>query len=163
MNSIILDIDNCIADDGWRIRYIEWAKSGDERYDFYHSRAGYDFPKNRVMLLERHPAERILFLTGRPNKFRPYTVAWLQKHFLPKDRPWELLMRNEGDRSKAEELKRKMVVEWLPHYGVPLSSIVAAYDDHSPVVEMYKELGIPAERLFIHTKDAYAAPRPLSH
>lgn len=162
MNHVILDIDNTISDDGWRIRYIAWGHpSGDARYEEYHRRAGYDFAKHRHLVREQHPDATPVFMTGRPNKFREYTARWLEKNYLVPGRPYHLLMRNDGDARSAVLIKEEMLLAWLPHYGVELRSILGAYDDRKDIINMYRRHGVPAEVLAIHNKDAYEAPAPL--
>jgi hypothetical protein len=154
MNTIILDIDNCISNDGWRIRYIDWDLKHDARWQRYHERAGYDFPKNRHLVREKHPTEFVLFLTGRPESQREYTERWLEKNYLPKGREYKLMMRRERDVGIGSvELKRRMLL-----VGVLITDVVAAYDDRADIIEMYKEYGINATVLAIHNKDPYAPP-----
>jgi hypothetical protein len=99
-------------------------------------------------------------MTGRPNMYRQYTMTWLTKNFVPRGRDFHLLMRNNGDLRSAPDLKQGML-EWLPHYDVEIRDIVAAYDDHPGIIEMYKRHDIPATQLMIHKKDAYVPPQAL--
>ena len=159
MSKIILDIDNCIANDGWRIRYIDWSLSGDDRWERYHSRAGYDFACNRHLVRKLHPEDHVLFFTGRPEHHRAYTERWIENNYLPRGREYTLIMRRKCDEGvPAVELKREML-----RRHAKVEEIVAAYDDRSDVVEMYKSFGINASVLAIHNKDAYVPPKTQQH
>lgn len=155
MNYVILDLDNCIADDAWRIPKINWQKSNPmERYHDYHSLSGFDRVGN-VDLFEKHSAEKIIIFTARPVLYSAVTQEWLRRSKIDYE---YLVMRNNGDHRHSLELKRTML-GWLPHvYGVDLKEIAAAYDDRPDVVAMYKEEGIPAFQREIHNVCAYTKP-----
>ena len=153
---VILDIDNCIAKDDWRIRYIDWSQTDlDKRYQKYHERSGYDFPHNRHLVRVDHPSAKPLFLTARPLAVRDFTVRWLESKYLPRGREYELLMRNNGDHMPSARLKERQLNWLFEHYDVQPRQILGAYDDRQDVVDMYIRYGIPAKRVFIHEKDAY--------
>lgn len=155
-NNIIVDIDNCIADDAWRIPRINWQKSNPaERYHDYHSLSGFDAAGNLEIFEDHHAAGVILF-TARPVAYRALTEEWLRRKGLNYD---FLVMRNNNDHRPSVELKRGML-HWLPEvYGVPWSSIVAAYDDRKDVVEMYRKHHVPAHVRFVHEVCAYTPPQ----
>lgn len=163
MSFVIIDIDNTIADDGWRIRYIKWLQTTDmdARYDEYHKRAGFDFAKNRHLVRAAHPTAEPLFLTSRPVKFRAYTERWLTQNYLPRGRPFQIIMRNDHDHRHSVEVKHDQL-HWLElHYGVRLDQIECAYDDRQDIIDMYREHGVNAQLIHIHNKDAYATPKSL--
>lgn len=154
-NYIIVDLDNCIADDAWRIPRINWQKSDPmERYHDYHSLSGFDTLHNEdILITPRH--ERIVVLTARPVAYRAVTEEWLRRNEVSH---WHLLMRNNHDHRSSLDLKRAMLV-WLQElYGVPLRSVVAAYDDRTDIVEMFREHGLPAQVRSIHDTCAYTPP-----
>lgn len=166
MEYAIFDLDNCLFDDRERIPLIDWSKTGDERYDAYHAAGHQDAWDNKVVL-DRHLrlGHGIIFITARPAKFREQTVRQLLEAFCidvevvaPHGKaPSFLLMRNNGDRRRSVDVKRSAIAS-LAEYGVNIGEIVAAYDDHPDIVEMYQSLGINAEVLKIHDEDAYTAP-----
>ena len=159
---VIIDIDNCIAKDDWRIRYIDWSQTDlDKRYEEYHRRAGYDFAHNRHLVRETHPEAKPLFLTARPLAVREFTEKWLESKYLPRGRAYELLMRNNGDHAPSAVLKERQLHWLFEHYFVLPRQIMGAYDDRQDVVDMYCKYGIPAKRIFIHQKDAYGSSEAL--
>jgi hypothetical protein len=155
---IICDLDNCISDDGWRIDRIEWEKHGDARYHNYHTLSPFD--KSCAMALPLHPWLRVFFFTARPETYRVITQEWLRR--VAEVKVHQLFMRPDGFLGTSPEVKQ-MQLGWLLNpnnqYDVALIDIVAAYDDHQGVIDMYKRNGIAgATRHFIHKKDAFHDP-----
>lgn len=152
---IILDLDNCIADDGWRIQHINWQlKDPDRRYHDYHLLAAFDECKNVHLFNGR---EDIIILTARPITFKAATVEWLFRNNV-----WHkhLLMRNVGDHRPSVKLKEAQL-GWLTEYAVGLSDIELAVDDRPDVLEMYARYGIPTKLCSIHSVCAYTMPLPV--
>lgn len=151
---VILDLDNCIADDSWRIPNINWHKSNlMERYHDYHSLSAWDRLCNaRIAHDPRYT--RIIF-TARPLLYRAITEEWLRRWAVHHE---VLIMRNNDDHTPSVELKRSML-GWLPeHYGIAFEDIAAAYDDRPDVVAMYNEAGINGKILSVHDVCAYTNP-----
>lgn len=152
---IIVDLDNCIANDSWRIPKINWQKANPmDRYHDYHSLSAWDELGN-TDIFEAHPGARIIVFTARPVLYAAITQEWLKRRGVNYD---HLVMRNNNDHRPSIDLKRTML-SWLPQiYGVGLDEIVAAYDDRQDVVDMYRSHGITAHRREIHNVCAYTAP-----
>lgn len=162
MRTYICDIDNCLADDGWRIPKINWQKHGDERYEDYHLLSGFDRAAHSAngSVLPLWSGDRNVFMTARPAMYRALTEHWLLT--VARVPPgFALLMRPNGHRGSSPQVK-EMQLGWLFSdnnlYGVAKEEIVMAYDDHQGVVDMYRSHGIPAVRHFIHTVDAFHDP-----
>lgn len=150
---IILDLDNCIADDEWRIPHIQWQHTDPHRrYHSYHMLAPWDKVKNRELFKGRGP---IAIFTGRALLYREFTVEWLKRAGVEVA---HLLMRNNHDRRTSVELKRTQLQHLISFYGVPMNSIERAYDDRPEIVDMYRAHGLQAEVRFIHSADAYTNP-----
>lgn len=152
---IIIDLDNCIANDAWRIPKINWQKSNPmERYHDYHSLSGFDQPGN-LDIFKEHPGAIVIVFTARPVLYHAVTEEWLKRHRIPFE---YIVMRNNQDNRHSLELKQTML-NWLPEmYNIQLDWIVGAYDDRPDVVDMYKSHGIPAHRREIHNVCAYTQP-----
>ena len=150
---IILDIDNCIADDAWRIPRINFQHADpDRRYHDYHALAPWDKRGNEALFLNR---EDIAIFTARPVAFFAPTAEWLQRNGVR----WQhLLMRNAGDHRHSVELKAQQLRWLLVHYDVEPQDIECAYDDREDVCAMYREAGLKAERRWIHSVCAHTAP-----
>lgn len=155
MKYIIVDLDNCIANDAWRIPRINWQKSNPmDRYHDYHSLSAWDELGNTDIFAE-HPGARVIVFTARPVLYAAITQEWLKRKNIQYD---YLVMRNNNDHRPSLELKRTML-GWLPEiYKVPLSDVVAAYDDRQDVVDMFSAKGIAARRRKLHDVCAYTNP-----
>lgn len=142
----ILDLDNCISDDGWRVNLIDRSATDHmARFHAYHLASTHDFPGNTDLFAGR---EDITIMTARPLLYRGLTVSWLKRHNVPYT---HLIMRNNNDHRPSVELKSVQLQWLLQHYGVRKEDISCAYDDRPEVVEMYRTLhGIRAERRFLH-------------
>lgn len=154
---IILDLDNCIADDAWRIPHIHWQhRNPADRYHDYHALAAFDALGNEDLLFgARAGADEVVIFTARPVLYRAPTEEWLRRNRVPFK---HLIMRNNNDHRPSLELKRTML-HWLPEvYDVPWASIIAAYDDRPDVVEMYRKHHVPGRLRAIHDVCAYTPP-----
>ena len=152
---IIVDLDNCIADDGWRIPRIEWHKENPlERYHDYHSLSAFDRLVNEDIV--QRPGQEVIIFTARPVLYRRITEEWLSRNSVVHK---HLVMRNNGDHRSSVELKRQML-HWLPeNYGVMWKDIAGAFDDRQDVVDMYRRYGIDAHVRAAHDVCAYTAPK----
>ena len=152
---IILDLDNCIADDGWRIPKIDWEhENPDVRYWRYHSLAPFDTAGNHD-LLDRAREEGCVISTARPAHYKCATVEWLKR--IAGLQPLAILMREPYDHRPSVHLKRSHVeiVRGTSSY----EKITAAFDDRPDVVQMYRMNGIVAEVRSIHDLCAYTRPQ----
>lgn len=153
MTYIILDLDNTIADDSWRIPRINWQHDDPfRRYHDYHQLSAFDKTGNEHLFKETE--NRIIIFTSRPVHYRSMTEEWLARKGINTD---FLLMRNNSDHCKSVDLKEKML-NWLAEYGVDLKDIACAYDDRPDVVEMYLKRNIKADLVKIHDVCAYTKP-----
>ncbi len=154
---IILDLDNCIADDAWRIPRINWQKSVQNgRYDDYHSLSGFDEIGNTDLLATPH---KIVIFTARPVQYHALTVEWLRRRGVD----WKaLIMRNNNDHRPSVELKRQQLKWLIDLYDVEKGSIMGAFDDREDVVKMYIEEGIPAVVRAIHNVCAYKPAKEIA-
>lgn len=133
--AIIFDIDGVLSDPS---RRIEYAKKKD--WDTFNGLSAADYPFKDACSVCRSLSKdfEIVFLTGRPEKFRTQTVKWLQENvFLTYQRRINLLMRQDGDLRKSSEFKLFELNKLKENYR-----IIAAFDDNEHVVKMYREQGI---------------------
>ena len=97
----IVDLDGVLADVRHRLRFIDGGRKDWDRFF-----AG--IPEDPVLAEGRAVVERlapdhdIVYLTGRPERTRGDTDAWLTRHRLPHG---ELVMRRDGDRRPARVTK----------------------------------------------------------
>ena len=140
----IFDLDNCIADDKHRIHLIDYKKSVDERYHDYHSRCHLDLACN-TSVLEEHilSGHDIVFCTGRPERYREETEAWISNNIALTYNP-VVLMRADGDHRPARLVKEDLLMQ------IEEGEIIYAYDDRDDIVEHYRSLGLKGVKLAIN-------------
>lgn len=154
MSCIIIDLDNTIADDEWRIPRIKWEENDIFwRYHDYHSLAGFDAIGNgRIIDMAMYEGHDIVVFTARPEMYRAMTECWLQKKAVPFSL---MLMRPDNLHCHSSELKEVQLKALMRQHGYKHEQIVRAYDDREDVIAMYDRNGIKAEHVFIHTTSAY--------
>lgn len=133
--AIIFDIDGVLSDPS---RRIEFAKK--KEWDTFNGLAAADYPFKETCSICRSLSKdfEIIFLTGRPEKFRTQTIKWLNENvFLLQQKRINLLMRPEGDLRKSSEFKLSELNTLKDNYR-----IIAAFDDNEHVVKMYREQGV---------------------
>jgi hypothetical protein len=138
---ILLDLDNCIADDLWRRPFIDETQHGNARWHRYHLHAKYDALGNEDLLKTRH---EIVVVTGRPIRYRDLTMMWLDKYQIV---PLALLMRAEGDHGPAAMMKVRLAQDYLIQTD---NRVMHAYDDRHDVIEAYRMMGFNATQRAIN-------------
>lgn len=161
---IICDIDNCIADDAWRIPFIDWDKGDpDARYHVYHTLGIGDAPDAAAWLTQERntaQAEHVHFFTARAVRYSKLTHWWLEDATgMRRGKDYTLHMRNNGDHRSSVEVKRNMLSHLFGCTDAMPGDIAAAYDDREDVVAMYRECNIPAHVRAVHNKCAWTDPR----
>lgn len=136
---IIIDLDNCLADDRWR-RHLLPPPGATEAHLWHPYHEG--LINDPVHHQEFWEEDAIVF-TARPERYRFETRLWLNRHSLIT--PY-LYMRPHGNVRHSVDLKRWMLLA-LPR-GIR-TLVTVAYDDRMDVVTMYREEGIEAEYLSI--------------
>lgn len=155
MSVLILDIDNCIADDSWRIPRINWEIEDPlNRYHDYHSLSAFDSAHNHDLYINTRCD--IVIFTARPIMYRALTEEWLKRHGVGYQL---LMMRDMNDHRPSVELKHNQLMALFNNTEVKAGDIVGAYDDRPDVVELYRKFGIPAEVRFVHDVCAYTKPQ----
>lgn len=128
--AIILDIDGTIA------------MHPDDRSPYDHTQAPYDLPNAALieMLQNIHignPDMKFIFVTGRSEKYKLGTFAWLESNF---PIPHILHMRPIDDDSTPDFIIKKNI------YETKIKDkyfITAVFDDREQAVTQWRELGIP--------------------
>ncbi|MET9494710.1 haloacid dehalogenase-like hydrolase [Streptomyces sp. NPDC006552] len=97
----VFDLDGTLADTAHRQRFLERAPRD---WDGFFAAAPHDPPLARGVELARESAREceVVYLTGRPERCRADTEAWLAAQGLP---PGALTMRRDDDRRPARRTK----------------------------------------------------------
>jgi hypothetical protein len=133
---VVLDIDGVLADVRHRLRHLAGRPKD---WDAFFAAARDDEPLEAGVQFAKLAAAdyRIVYLTGRPERIRRDTAEWLREHELP---PGELLMRRNGDRRPARQLKLERLTELAQH-----SSVVLVVDDDVAVVQAERRAGFTVQ------------------
>ena len=128
----VVDIDGVVADVRHRLHHITTRPKD---WDAFFAAAAADPPHlegvNLVHKLARD--HEVVFLTGRPDRLRADTVAWLERNGLGGHR---LVMRPEGDRRPAALVKLRQLRE-----AAGRRSVGVVVDDDPVVVAAMKDAG----------------------
>ncbi|WP_406005509.1 hypothetical protein OG440_04475 [Streptomyces sp. NBC_00637] len=97
----VFDLDNTLADTAHRQRFLERSPRD---WDAFFAAAPHDppIPEGVAMALARAEECEVVYLTGRPERCRRDTLAWLAAHGLPEGR---VHMRRNDDRRPARRTK----------------------------------------------------------
>ena len=149
----ILDLDNCISDDSWRIKTIDWSKSKPKaRYHKYHTLCGFDEAKNHELFQDLGETEGIVIFTARPQYVEIQTREWLKRNVAPF---CHLFMRPNNSDAGSADLKEQFLHSFAKYFPLSLDSISVAYDDRQEVIDMYRSYGVNAIRKEIHQQNAF--------
>ena len=141
-NYIIFDIDGTLADISQRLHFIQGEKKD---WEGFYGAMDKDQPIYEMALLLRvllfttltDTEYEVVFVTGRPEKYREKTMKWLSNIAHIENLNDRLFMRKDGDYRQDYVIKRE-IVEELRKQG----SIRMAFEDRDQVVKMYRDLGI---------------------
>lgn len=130
----MIDIDGVVADVRHRLHLIE---SRPKHWDQFFAASADDPPLDAgvALVLELAADHDVVWLTGRPERNRKLTQAWLAAQGLP-DRP--LLMRRDRDFRPAREAKREQLRRLRAE-----REIAVVLDDDPQVIATLGEDGFP--------------------
>lgn len=133
---ILVDIDGTLADCTHRLHHIQKRPKD---WDSFFAATADDRPIMPVIAMvscmRAHPGHTLIFCSGRPEKTREATVAWLRRHGLP-TKP--LYMRADGDHQDDQHLKRQLLARIRADGFDPILAI----DDRKRVVDMWRAEGL---------------------
>lgn len=143
MTDYICDIDGTVADCSHRLHHI---RNKPKNWKAFNSEAHLDKPIVetiaiiRSLMLFAGPVHRVIFCTGREERLRKHTLAWLEEHVLP---GWSLdhvplYMRPKNDFREDDTVKEELLARIRQDGFNP----VAAFEDRSRVVAMWRRNGI---------------------
>jgi phosphoglycolate phosphatase-like HAD superfamily hydrolase len=144
---LVLDIDGVLADVRHRLRHVQAAPKD---WDAFFAAARDDPPLTEGVRLAREGAVdcEVVYVTGRPERCRADTLAWLDEHGLPAGR---LAMRADGDRRPARVAKLGLLRRLARER--PVAAVV---DDDPQVCAAYAAAGFPVLRA------QWMAPQPVA-
>lgn len=132
--AVIFDLDGTLCFELWREHLYEIDK------DQWGAGIPFDPPIDDVYTMLHFISKmlkvKIIYLTGRNEKFRHYTLSWLQKYNCP---PGPVYMREYGNQLRNAEYKRQVYENEIKKLDL---DIMFAIDDNPSVIQMWKEVGI---------------------
>ena len=145
MKVAIFDLDNCISNDSWRKDIIDFKTEGmhNERWHEYHSLCNLDKYENKPFVdQELSFGNKIVIITGRPERYRNQTIGWLDAHGIPYS---SLMMRGDKDKRTSADVKKELLLRFC-NDNAPVE-IQVAFDDRQDIIDMYKDIGVPNARI----------------
>ena len=139
-NVIVCDLDGTLCDVSHRIQYAQMRM-----WDEFNAGLGGDkliTPIAQAIEALYNSGHYIIFLTGRSEKHRSETLAWLYKHNVSFH---VLLMRPDGDYTKDADMKlRELEAFFGGTKECVLSKVLFALDDRDQVIEGFRNYGLSA-------------------
>jgi len=130
---IITDLDGTIALDTGRAQ--ECLHSGKKDWDAYYDRCDEDKPNEKIISMLNSFRDKYLWiLSGRVNKTRSVTEAWLARHGLEFD---HLVMRADGDHTDDHRLK----LSWAQSFGFTPQRVWFILEDRDRMVQAWRDAG----------------------
>jgi len=134
--AIIVDLDGTLCDSSHRKHFVEtdgkkdWNKFYDGMVDDPINQWCYDIIST--------VGYYIIFVTGRPSKYRKMTYDWLKKHTIYDSSNSILLMRPNENFEKDSIIKERLYKEEIK----PRFDIQFCIDDRKQVVDMWRSNGL---------------------
>ena len=128
----VFDLDGTLTDVRHRLHHLERRPKD---WDAFFDAARDDPPLETGLALVRESGRDcdVVYVTGRPERCREDTLAWLREHGLPEG---ELAMRRPGDRRPARVAKVQLLRR-LARDRV----VAVVVDDDEQVCDAYEEQG----------------------
>lgn len=133
----IFDIDGTLADCSQRLHFIQQEKPD---WDAFYKDCVNDKPIKPVLNLLRliyEDEQDVIFVTGRPEKYRKQTTLWLSKYLMSEH--FGLAMRKDGDHRPdyivKKEIYEKEIKPYFKHIG-------GVFEDRKQCVDMWRSLGL---------------------
>lgn len=140
----LFDIDGTLADLSHRLHHIQKTPKD---WDAFFDACPGDAPHGHMCELAGHLIETrvtVLFVSGRSDRVRLDTLAWLDTHVtcgLTDAR--SLYMRRDGDHRPDHIVKAELLDQILADGYQP----IMAFDDRNQVVKMWRARGIPCAQV----------------
>lgn len=148
---VVFDIDGTLADNKHRAHLIEGPKKDWDK--FYDPQLVAKDPliegTKEILFFMQELKYQIIFLTGRPESLRMTTEAWLKEHLNITVSEETLLMRANGNFTKARDYKREQLTDLRSRNAMHNSCFIFVDDDWRNR-DMYVEFG-----LFFHAPEFF--------
>ena len=135
---IVCDLDGTLCDVEHRRHFVERPHGVRKDWDAFFAGALDDKVIKPVLDLLYMVSEysTVIFCTGRPERCRADTVAWLEKHAFPFSQ-CELYMRKHGDFRPDDIVKQEIL-----DTHIDKDRVLFVLDDRDQVVNMWRRNGL---------------------
>ena len=132
---VIVDIDGTLSDATHRQHLVRGPK---KKFDEFYDLCDKDELHSHIAVLVNlmSPTYKIVLVSGRVERIRQKTVAWMKRSWVAYD---ELFMRPDGDFRPDDVLKEEI----LDRDILPRFTPIMAFDDRDRVVAMWRRRGVP--------------------
>lgn len=133
---IIIDLDGTLCNSAHR---EELARN--REWEAFHDLLIHDQPHDDVVEFMRAADDlnKMIALTGRPEKYRNLTLEWLNKNELNLFE--QLIMRPDDDWRSDHVLKPEMLFTYFGSKEKALESVLVILEDRDRLVEEWRNLG----------------------
>ena len=132
---IIVDLDGTLADVSHRVHHVQKEPKDKKSFNSLMGEDGLNHWCFELSEAMRSRGYKIILITGRPEKYRDDTVAWLEREKIVYD---ELYMRPRHagvpDSLVKKDIYRKLIRDRM--------EIVFVVEDRLSVVRMWREMGL---------------------
>ena len=137
--AIIFDLDGTLCDVEHRRHYV----TGEKKYwDAFHGALVDDKPHGWCVWMaraaEKDGGVRVIFVTGREEKYRPQTIHWIRTHVKFEPNQYKLFMRPDKDYRPDEIIKKELYDKCV----APMFDVMMVVDDRKKVTDMWRSIGL---------------------
>ena len=136
-NIILCDIDGTIANNDHRQHFLEGKKD----WEGFFSELVNDLPIQIIIdkvIQEQANGKELVFLTGRPERYREKTESWIKKYFNCK---YRLLMRKDTDKRNKIISKQEVLFE----NNISAENISIVFENDENLINYWTEKGFKVE------------------
>lgn len=132
-NIILCDIDGTVANNDHRQHFLEGKKD----WDGFFNALDKDQPIYPIIdkiIEENKSGKEIIFLTGRPERYKDLTKTWLKKYFTFDIR---ILMRGDNDQRNKIITKKEIFIANFKRNEIDL-----VIDNDEELIKMWESFGL---------------------
>ena len=131
-NIILCDIDGTVANNDHRQHFLEGKKDWDGFFDALDKDEPI-YPIINKIVKEQQYGKDIIFLTGRPERYRNTTHTWLKEYF---NFEIKMLMRKDNDQRDKLIIKREIF-----EINFDIREIFLIFENDKDLISMWKKIG----------------------
>ncbi len=139
-NTIICDLDGTLADCEHRVHHVRNTPKNWDAFFAGVREDGVNYPVLSVLgtfMGYEGFRYRLIFCSGRPERCRADTKAWLLEQARLSEDDYTLLMRKDGD-FRADHIVKQEILD----NSIPKERVLFVLDDRQQVVDMWRRNGL---------------------